>query len=125
MDTPPFEQLGGEIVVRRIVDAFYDHMDTCASAQTIREMHPEDLTESREKFFWFLVGWLGGPPLYVERRGHPRLRRRHFPFAVDRDAAIAWMHCMDHALDAEVTDAALRTWLSQALERVAIHMINR
>ena len=79
-----FDLLGGEPhgtnQIRAIVEAFYDVMDSDEKAKTIRLMHPEDLTSSREKLFMFLSGWTGGPQLYIERYGHPFLRRRHLPF---------------------------------------------
>ena len=127
MATPPslYESLGGSAAVRRLTDAFYDEMDTAPEAQTIRAMHARDLTSARQKLFEFLSGWLGGPPLYVEKYGHPRLRRRHFPFAIDRAAAEAWMACMDHALRQTVEDPLLRGQLRGALAGLAEHMINR
>ena len=124
-DPTPYELIGGAAAVEHLVNRFYDHMDTLEEATVIRAMHPEDLTDSREKLTWFLSGWLGGPPVYWERRGHPRLRRRHFPFAIDGAAAAAWMLCMRHALDDVVPDASLRDHLAAALERVAQHMVNR
>ena len=121
-----YDALGGDPVVRRLVDRFYDHMDTLpGDVATVRAMHPPDLGESRDKLHWFLAGWLGGPQTYVERRGHPRLRARHFPFEVDVAARDAWMCCMDLALGEVVADADLRAGLSEALGRVASHMQNR
>lgn len=125
-----YEAIGGDAAVRRLVDRFYDHMDTLPdgfeqSVPVLRAMHPSDLGESRDKLYWFLSGWLGGPPLYVERKGHPRLRARHLPFKVDRAARDAWMCCMDLALAEVVLDDGLRTGLSDALGQVATHMMNR
>ena len=119
--------LGGEPIVRRLVDRFYDHMDLPddPARATLRAMHPPELGGSRDKLYWFLSGWLGGPQLYVARKGHPRLRARHLPFAVDRAARDAWMRCMDLALAEVVADAGLRTALSEALGNVATHMMNR
>ncbi|NDB03995.1 MAG: hemoglobin-like protein, partial [Flavobacteriaceae bacterium] len=63
-----YDLLGGDPdatnQIREIVEAFYDVMDSDEKAKTIRLMHPEDLTSSREKLFMFLVGWTGGPQLY-------------------------------------------------------------
>ena len=70
----PYERLGGEQGVRDLVDRFYDLMDTLPEAKQIRDLHPADLTESRDKLFKFLSGWLGGPSLYINEYGHPRLR---------------------------------------------------
>lgn len=120
-----YDAIGGDATVRRLVDRFYQHMDTLPEAATIRAMHPPDLASSNEKLYFFLSGWLGGPQLYVERHGHPRLRARHFPFAVDGAARDAWMKCMDLALDEVVTEPGIREPLRGALGRLATHMINR
>jgi len=97
-----FDLLGGEPEatkqIRAIVEAFYDVMDSDDKAKTIRHMHPEDLTSSREKLFMFLSGWTGGPQLYVERYGHPFLRRRHLPFKIGEDERDQWIYCMTKGL---------------------------
>jgi len=120
-----FTRLGGEPAVRRLVDRFYDLMDELPEARVIRAMHPPFLDESRDKLHWFLVGYLGGPPLYVERYGHPRLRARHLPFAVDDAARDAWMLCMRRALEEVCADTMLREVLRGSLQQVADHMRNR
>ena len=120
----PYERLGEE-GVRRLVDRFYDRMDTLPEAAEVRAMHPRDLRGSREKLFWFLSGWLGGPPLYVEKKGHPRLRARHLPFAIDDAARDQWMLCMRQALAEVVEDAELSAYLERQRGRVADHMRNR
>jgi hemoglobin len=120
----PYERIGGPEGVRKLVDRFYDHMSEQPEAAKILAMHPESLAGTREKFFEYLSGWLGGPQLYVEKRGHPRLRMRHFPFTIDQDAANAWMHCMRMALDETVKDALLREMLRGSFQRVADHMRN-
>lgn len=120
----PFDQIGGAAAVARLVDVFYDEMDRQPQAATIRAMHAKDLKSSKEKLRLFMTGWLGGPPAYVEKYGHPRLRRRHFPFAIDTAAAVAWMACMDVALEQVVDDRLLREHLRGALRNVAAHMRN-
>lgn len=119
-----FDALGGEAGVRSLVDRFYDRMDARPDAAAIRAMHPADLGESRRKLWMFLVGRFGGPPLYEAERGHPRLRARHLPFAVDADAARAWMACMDDALE-PIGDPQLREELRAFFAQVADHMRNR
>ncbi|NIS29878.1 MAG: group II truncated hemoglobin, partial [Actinobacteria bacterium] len=99
---------GGEAGVRRLVDRFYDLMDTLPEAAEVRALHPRSLHVSREKLFQFLSGWLGGPPLYVERYGHPRLRRRHFPFTIGEREAEQWMLCMRRAIDETVENEPLQ-----------------
>ena len=78
----PYDQIGGDAAVRQLVDRFYDLMDSAAEARNVRALHATSLKASREKLYMFMTGWLGGPQLYVEKHGHPRLRQRHFPFAI-------------------------------------------
>ena len=120
-----YEFLGREDGIRALVDRFYDLMDTLPEAKKIRDMHPPDLTESRDKLYFFLVGRFGGPPLYTERYGHPRLRGRHMPFAVDTAAADAWMTCMNSALDEQIGSGPERDAISAFFEQVAMFMRNR
>jgi hemoglobin len=101
----PFDLLGGAPKVRELVDRFYDLMDLEPEFATIRAMHPSTLDSSRDKLFWFLCGWLGGPDMYVERFGHPRLRARHLPFAIASDERDQWLRCMAWAMqDQEIAD---------------------
>ena len=126
METPSLlDRIGGDVVLRRIVEHFYAQMDSLPEAATIRAMHAPDLSEAREKLFDFLSGWLGGPQRYVEKHGHPRLRARHLPFAIATDEALAWMTCMRSALEAHVPDPELRDALEMGLTRLAGHMRNR
>jgi hemoglobin len=120
----PYDRIGGAEGVRKLVDRFYDHMSEQPIAATILKMHPESLLGTREKFFEYLSGWLGGPQLYVEKRGHPRLRMRHFNFQIDQAAGEAWMHCMRLALEETVQDGLLREMLRGSFQRVADHMRN-
>lgn len=78
----PYEQLGGATGLRALVERFYDLMELDPAYAGIRALHPERIQGSRDKLYMFLSGWLGGPGLYVERHGHPRLRARHLPFAI-------------------------------------------
>lgn len=120
----PFARLGGEAAVRRLADRFYDLMEAPEVAE-LRALHPARLDRSRDKLAWFLTGWLGGPPRYVERYGHPRLRARHLPFAIDGRARDQWMACMRQAMAEQIADEALRASLDDALARLADHMINQ
>jgi len=124
-----FELLGGEEqgmeTLRNLVETFYDIMDSDPKAQPIRAMHPADLTSAREKLFMFLTGWTGGPQLYIERYGHPMLRKRHLPFAVDESARDQWMYCMIKAMHQLKMDETLMTKLAGQLYGVADFMRNQ
>ena len=120
-----FELLGGERGIRSLVDRFYDLMDSEPEAAGIRALHPPTLERSREKLYLFLVGWTGGPPLYVERHGHPMLRARHLPFPIGEAERDAWLSCMDQALEEHEMPQELRVYLKQRLRSVADHMRNQ
>lgn len=119
-----FEKMGGLEGIRSLVDTFYDVMDSDQKARKIRDLHPDDLTESREKLFMFLVGWSGGPPLYINRFGHPRLRARHLPFPIGAEERDQWMYCMERALRVSPYAPELRDFLYGKLEQIADFMRN-
>ncbi len=120
-----YEQIGGEAGVQRLVERFYDLMDQRADVTDLRAMHAKSLKGSREKLFLFLSGWLGGPQLYTEKHGHPRLRQRHTPFAIGDAERDQWMSCMIQALEDVVTEAGLREELTKAFWKVADFMRNK
>ncbi len=124
-DVLPYDRIGGEPAVRRLVDRFYDLMDTLPEAAELRSLHPSALHGSRDKLTWYLTGWLGGPQHYVERFGHPRLRARHLPFPIASRERDQWMLCMRRALSETVTDEELRAHLDTTLARLADHMRNQ
>lgn len=120
-----YELLGGEPALDRLVSRFYQLMDELPEAAGIRAMHGESLEGARSKLFKFLSGWLGGPNLYWEEYGHPRLRMRHFPFAIGERERDQWMLCMTRALDECVEHPVLRARLAEALGQTANHMMNQ
>lgn len=121
----PYAMLGGDTGVRRLVDHFYDLMDEVPEYHVIRKLHPQDLAGSREKLYLFLSGWLGGPPLYVEKFGHPVLRARHLPFAIGIAERDAWLACMLQAMEDNGVGEDLRKTLLQAFFGTADWMRNR
>lgn len=123
--TTPYELIGGEAGVRHLVDRFYDLMDALPEAAGIRAMHPPSLESARDKLHSFLVGWLGGPPLYVERFGPPMLRARHLPFSIGEAERDAWLLCMDRALEEQEMPGELRGFLHERFHAMADHMRNR
>jgi hemoglobin len=122
---PHYERIGGETKIRELVERFYDLMDTLPEVQPLRKMHAKDLRASREKLFMFLSGWLGGPQLYTEKYGHPRLRQRHMPFPIDNSARDQWMQCMIQAMEDVGIEASLRSDLEAAFRKTADFMRNR
>lgn len=118
----PYEAAGGEDGVRALTEAFYDVIE--AESPSLRAMLPRDTSGSRRKLFEFLSGWLGGPPLYEERHGHPRLRLRHLPFAIGRAEAEEWTRCMRVAAEATVPEPTA-SWMVARLGEVAVWMVNQ
>jgi hemoglobin len=119
-----FEWVGGEAAVRALVDRFYDLMDLEPAYARLRAIHPTDLSGSRDKLFWFLCGWLGGPDYFQQRFGHPRLRARHLPFAIGIAERDQWMNCMRQAMQECELDPALRERLDAAFMNTADWMRN-
>lgn len=122
---PHYLLIGGEAGIRRLVERFYALMDTLPEARAIRALHQPDLSHAKERLFMFLSGWLGGPPLYAERFGHPRLRQKHLPFPIGEAERDAWMLCMTRALEELVPDDNFRAQLTQAFFKTADFMRNR
>ncbi len=125
LQVTPYEQLGGESGIRKLVDRFYDLMDQSPEAATVRALHADSLKSSRQKLFMYLTGWTGGPQIYVEQYGHPRLRARHLPFSIGGKERDEWLWCMDQALDEHEMPTELRAQLRERLHALADHMRNR
>ncbi len=120
-----FEKLGGEAGLRQLVDAFYDRMDSAAEYAPLRALHPPHLDGSRDKLFWFLCGWSGGPQHFQNRFGHPRLKARHLPFAIGSAERDQWLQCMAAALSTCAVPQAARDALWPALAGLADWMRNQ
>ena len=125
VDQSYYELLGGEAGVRVLVDDFYDLMTLDERFVGIRAMHPQDMSTSRDKLFWFLSGWLGGPPLFEEKFGHPRLRARHLPFSIGVSERDQWMTCMAECLEKAPVTEPTRRALIDALFKTADWMRNK
>lgn len=119
-----YQLLGGEAELRRLTRRMYELMATLPEAAAARAVHPPDLSNSEQKFFEFMSGWLGGPPLFEERRGPPMLRRRHFVAKIGEAERDAWLVCFERALDETVGDARMRDRLREPVRRLADHMLN-
>ncbi len=119
-----YDLLGGEAELRKMTRRMYQLMATLPEAEAARNVHPPDLAGSEQKFFEFMSGWLGGPPLFVEKHGPPMLRRRHFVAKIGEPEIKAWLTCFEGAMDETVTDERLREALREPIRRLAHHMRN-
>jgi hemoglobin len=121
----PYDWIGGEAKIQALVERFYDLMDLEPGYAQLRASHGSDLSGARQKLFWFLCGWMGGPQHYTERFGHPRLRMRHMPFSIGIAERDQWLACMDQALQELRVDPELRQRLGQSFFQTADWMRNR
>ena len=121
----PYEHIGGESAVRRLCQIFYQIMCDTPQTQLIRAIHPQDIKISEEKLYLFLTGWMGGPQLYVEKYGHPRLRGRHLPFPIGIEERDQWLYCMAQALKQMDLDEMLSQQLMSSFVQTADFMRNK
>jgi len=121
----PFAWIGGEPGVQALVTRFYDLMALEPAYQVLRAAHGPDLDDARQKLFWFLCGWLGGPQHYTERFGHPRLRARHMPFRIGTQERDQWLACMVQAMAQTDVPAPLRAQLTESFAKTADWMRNQ
>jgi hemoglobin len=120
-----FEWIGGEPVIRALVERFYDLMELEPAYSALRASHGPQLDNARQKLFWFLCGWMGGPQHYVERFGHPRLKARHMPFKIGILERDQWLACMDQAMGDVQVDENLRARLRESFFQTADWMRNQ
>ena len=119
-----YRMLGGEAALRQLTRRMYELMATLPEAKAARSIHPADLANSEQKFFEFMSGWLGGPPLFEQRHGAPMLRRRHFVAQIGAAEVEAWLLCFERAMDETVSEPRLRDALREPIRRLAHHMQN-
>ena len=119
-----YEIMGGQETVDRLVDRFYDRMESLPEAAVIRAMHAGDLAAIRTLLKKYMGEWLGGPKRYTSERGHPMLRARHLPFPIGNAERDAWMLCMNGALDETVSHDEVREHVRAALANLAGWMRN-
>ena len=117
--------IGGGETIRQLVDRFYDLMELEPAYAVIRQLHPADLSTSRDKLYLFLSGWMGGPGLYQEKYGHPMLRARHLPFPIGSTERNQWLDCMQRAMDEVAIDAPLKERLHESFFATADWMRNK
>jgi hemoglobin len=119
-----YDTIGGETKLREMVDRFYDLMELEPEFAGIRALHPPSTEGSRDKLFWFLSGWMGGPDAFVERFGHPRLRARHLPFPIGTSERDQWLRAMAWAMEDVGIAEALRVRLMESFYQTADWMRN-
>lgn len=123
----PFEMLGGADALAALAQAFYDHMEAHEPAlAATHRLDPQGriTTETRERFALFLMGWLGGPPVYMATYGHPRLRMRHAHVRIDEAMRDAWVRSMTGAMDQCSVVGPVRTYLDERFAHVADFLRN-
>jgi hemoglobin len=120
-----YDVLGGESKLREMVDRFYDLMELEPEFAGLRALHPPTTEGSRDKLFWFLSGWMGGPNHFVERFGHPRLRARHLPYGVGTGERDQWLRCMAWAMEDVGIAEELRVRLMSSFYDTADWMRNK
>ena len=116
-----YEVVGGEPTFRRLVDAFYARVE---ADPVLRPMFPADMEEGKRAQYLFLMQFFGGPTDYAAERGHPRLRMRHAPFPIGREAREHWLAHMLAAVDEVGIEEPARTTMRDYFERASLHMIN-
>ncbi len=117
-----YEQLGGDVVFRRLVDEFYTRIE---QDDLLRPLFPDDLEPGKERQFLFLTQYWGGPSRYNDQRGHPRLRMRHNPFPIGRMERDAWFGHMVDAIDAVGIPEPIRSQMVEYFDQGATFLINR
>ncbi len=122
MEQTFYDAVGGQEFFIKLVDGFYEGIE---ADEVLRPMYvDQDLTESKRHLMLFLQQYWGGPNTYQEERGHPRLRMRHFPFAVNDDARDRWLKHMQASLSKMELDEALRDQLWTYLVSAAHSLVN-
>jgi hemoglobin len=113
----------GEEGFQRLIAAFYRQVP---ADDVLSAMYPaDDLAGAEQRLRDFLIYRFGGPETYIEQRGHPRLRARHLPFAIDQAARDRWMQLMDNALREAVLPAEAEQILRAFFDHMSTFMINQ
>ena len=122
MDTKPLiELVGVPSAVERIIYKFYTYVEL---DKPLRSIYPKDLQPGKEKLRLFLEQWLDGAPQYSNLYGHPRLRRRHFPFIISEENATRWLMHMRNAFESEGLSDEIIATIFERLTPLAYHMVN-
>ncbi len=109
-------QAAGKLAgITKLVNDFYDYMEVLEEASTIRAMHPNDLTVSRDKLICFLSGWLGGPRLYAPKYGQISIPQVHRHLTIDSPERDAWLLCMKKAAADQPYEESFKKYLLEQL----------
>ncbi len=122
LETTMFDRVGGGPFFVELVDRFYERVE---GDPLLRPVYPDELEPGKTYLATFLVQYWGGPPLYSQVRGHPRLRQRHFPFAIGRAERDAWVRHMLAAVASMDIAPEDEAEMAEYFERAATMMINR
>lgn len=120
-----YEAIGGDDAVKKLCQRFYQLMDTMPEAARCRAIHPPDMSMSEEKLYDYLTGYLGGPPVYMEKYGHPMLRRRHMIAEIGEQERDEWLMCFKLAMEETIAHEKLREIIWAPIEKLAFHMQNK
>jgi hemoglobin len=118
-------QLLGEQGIRELTDAFYDIMDSLPEAAGVRAMHARDLAPMKEKLAEYLIGWMGGPPLYADKYDTVCMTTPHEPYHIGPEERDQWLLCMDRALARTGASEEVVAMLKLPLFRIADAIRNR
>jgi hemoglobin len=118
-----YQEVGGSDFFVELVNKFYEGV---INDEVIISLYPDrtDLAGAKERLSLFLIQYWGGPTTYSDERGHPRLRQRHFPFAIGERERDHWLMHMQGAIDAMPTSDSVRTRLSEYVSNAAQHLVN-
>lgn len=119
MGDATYQAVGGYSGLVKLVDDFYDAMETLPQAKAIRGMHPEDLQVSRDKLVHFLSGWMNGPQIYADKYGAINIPQAHAHLDVGEAERDAWLLCMQVALQKQDYPLSLQQYLLTELFRPA------
>ncbi|MGI2171525.1 group II truncated hemoglobin [Shewanella sp. MF05960] len=125
MQSNAYDIIGGDKVIRAIAHDFYQQMQTRPETQSLLAIHRSPIADSEQKLYEFLSGWLGGPQLYQQKHGHPALRARHMPFAIDESMRDQWLICMRAAIHNSIKKPEHQQVIIQAISTLADNMRNR
>lgn len=117
-----FDAVGGQPFFDGLVDRFYARVER---DPVLRPIYPQDLAPGKRALGLFLAQYFGGPPAYSAEKGHPRLRMRHFPFAIDQAARDAWLAAMLDALSECAPPAEVADLMREYFEMASTAMVNQ